>query len=114
MKKLFGFPSSRTELTWPLLQSLIITIWVILRNGLRISGPGELGLESLQLFPKAKYYVSESFGPLIIGKIFQLNTWQRWSNFYLIILFVFVFYNSYQIVFMKFFFMSWVISSFKF
>jgi len=98
MKKLFGFPSSRTELTWPLLQSLIITIWVILRNGLRISGPGELGLESLQLFPRARYYVSESFGPLIIGKIFQLNTWQRWSNFYLIITLLIIFFGIFLLI----------------
>ena len=98
MKKLFGFPSSKTELTWPLAQSLIITIWVILRNGLRTSGPGELGLESLQLFPKAKYYVSESFGPLIIGKIFQLNTWQRWSNFYLIITLLVIFFGIFLLI----------------
>ena len=98
MKKLFGFPSSKTELTWPLAQSLIITIWVILRNGLRTSGPGELGLESLQLFPKARYYVSESFGPLIIGKIFQLNTWQRWSNFYLIITLLIIFFGIFLLI----------------
>lgn len=98
MKKLFGFPSSKTELIWPLAQSLIITIWVVLRNGLRISGPGELGLESLQLFPKAKYYVSESFGPLIIGKIFQLNTWQRWSNFYLIITLLVIFFGIFLLI----------------
>jgi len=98
MKKLFGFPGTRTELTWPLLQSLIITIWVILRNGLRISGPGELGLESLQLFPRARYYVSESFGPLIIGKIFQLNTWQRWSNFYLIITLLIIFFGIFLLI----------------
>ena len=98
MKKLFGFPSSKTELIWPLAQSLIITIWVVLRNGLRISGPGELGLESLQLFPKARYYVSESFGPLIIGKIFQLNTWQRWSNFYLIITLLIIFFGIFLLI----------------
>jgi hypothetical protein len=98
MKKLFSFSSSRKELTWPLLQTLIITIWVIIRNGLRISGPGELGLESLQLFPKARYYVSESFGPLIIGKIFQLNTWQRWSNFYLIITLLFMFFGIFLLI----------------
>jgi len=98
MKKLFSFSSSRKELTWPLLQTLVITIWVILRNGLRISGPGELGLESLQLFPKARYYVSESFGPLIIGKIFQLNTWQRWSNFYLIITLLFIFFGIFLLI----------------
>ena len=98
MKKLFGFSSSRKELTWPLLQTLAITIWVVLRNGLRISGPGELGLESLQLFPKARYYVSESFGPLIVGKILQLNTWQRWSNFYLIMTLLIIFFGIFLLI----------------
>ena len=98
MKKQFGLSSSRTALTWPLFQTLIITFWVILRNGLRISGPGELGLESLQLFPKARYYVSESFGPLIIGKIFQLHTWQRWSNFYLIMTLLIIFFGIFLLI----------------
>lgn len=98
MKKLSDFLSSKNTLTWSLFQTFVITIWTILRNGVRISGPGELGLESLKIFPEAKYYVSESFGPLIIGKIFQLNTWHRWSNFYLAITLLTLFFSIFFLI----------------
>lgn len=64
--------------------SLLLLLWTILRNGIRIQGPGELGLKAAEAFPKASYYVSESFGPLLIAKLFGLDTAFKWSTVYLV------------------------------
>ena len=65
--------------------AFLLVAWTIFRNGIRIQGPGELGLSALQYFPTARYYVSESFGPLLFGKIFGLNNSFRWSSLYLVL-----------------------------
>jgi hypothetical protein len=75
----------------PVFLAALILIWTLLRNGIRVQGPGELGLTALKYFPEAKYYVSESFGPLLIGKLFNLNSEYKWSISYLIATLVFIY-----------------------
>lgn len=99
MRVLFKFKKITES---PIFVSSLILIWMVFRNGIRVQGPGELGISALKYFPEAKYYVSESFGPLLLGKLLNLNTDFKWSTLYLITTLSFIFVVN-----------IWVIREFK-